>query len=41
MFTAVTLIGASKREDVDNMTSPPDYVVENIGELPLITASLT
>jgi phosphoglycolate/pyridoxal phosphate phosphatase family enzyme len=41
MFTAVTLTGASKREDVDKLISPPDYVVENIGELPFITASLT
>jgi arabinose operon protein AraL len=41
MFTAVTLTGASRREDVDQMTSPPDYVVENIGELPGITASMT
>jgi arabinose operon protein AraL len=40
MYTAVTLTGASKREDVDNMSSPPDYVVENIGELPRLTASL-
>ena len=40
MFTAVTLTGASKREDVDNMASPPDYVVENLGELPAIMANL-
>jgi arabinose operon protein AraL len=40
MFTAVTLTGASNREDVERMTSPPDFVVENIGELPRIMASM-
>ncbi len=40
MVTAVTLTGASKREDVEKMSSPPDYVVENIGELPARLASL-
>ncbi len=34
MSTAVTLTGASSREDVAEMTVPPDFVVENIGELP-------
>lgn len=40
MVTAVTLTGASKREDVTKMSSPPDYMVENIGELPGIVAQL-
>jgi len=40
MATAVTLTGASKREDVAKMSSPPDYTVENIGELPGIVARL-
>ncbi|MBK8022605.1 MAG: HAD-IIA family hydrolase [Chloroflexi bacterium] len=34
MQTAVTLTGVAKREDVAKMTSPPTYIVENIGELP-------
>ncbi len=41
MHTAVTLTGASRREDVEKMSSPPDYVVENIGELPTLLASLS
>ncbi len=41
MHTAVTLTGASKREDIAKMISPPDYIVENIGELPRIVASLS
>jgi NagD protein len=40
MVTAVTLTGASKREDVEKMSSPPDYVVGNIGELPALLAGL-
>lgn len=38
MVTAVTLTGVSRREDVAKMTIPPDFVVENIGELPGILA---
>jgi len=34
MATAVTLTGVSSREDVATMDTPPDYVVENIGEIP-------
>ncbi len=41
MSTAVTLTGASKREDIDKLSSPPDYIVENIGELPQVIASLS
>lgn len=38
MQTAVTLTGASKREDVERMAVPPDYVIENLGDLPGIVA---
>ena len=34
MATAVTLTGVSSRADVARMSPPPDFVVENIGELP-------
>ncbi len=34
MATAVTLTGVSTRADVARMSTPPDFVVENIGELP-------
>lgn len=40
MHTAVTLTGVSKREDVAKMSSPPDYIVENIGELPAVLKAL-
>jgi arabinose operon protein AraL len=40
MCTAVTLTGASKREDIEKMRFPPDYIIENIGELPQLIASL-
>jgi NagD protein len=40
MVTAVTLTGASRREDIEKMTSPPDFVVENLAELPAAVASL-
>ena len=33
MVTAVTLTGVSKREDVAKMASPPDFIVENLGEV--------
>jgi arabinose operon protein AraL len=36
MVTAVVLTGVSRREDVARMTSPPDYVIENLGELPAL-----
>ncbi|MEZ4667277.1 MAG: HAD-IIA family hydrolase [Anaerolineae bacterium] len=39
MLTAVTLTGVAKREDVLKMSTPPTYVVENIGELPAIVAA--
>jgi hypothetical protein len=38
MVTAVTLTGVTKRDDVTKMTSPPDFVVENIGEIPGLVA---
>ncbi|MEW5956337.1 MAG: HAD-IIA family hydrolase [Chloroflexota bacterium] len=34
MATAVTLTGVSTRADVAKMASPPDFVVQNIGEIP-------
>lgn len=34
MVTAVTLTGVSKRDDVARMTSQPDFVIENLAELP-------
>jgi ribonucleotide monophosphatase NagD (HAD superfamily) len=34
MATAVVLTGVSKREDVALMPSPPDFVINNLGELP-------
>jgi ribonucleotide monophosphatase NagD (HAD superfamily) len=40
MLTAVTLTGVSKREDVARVSVPPDFTVENIGELPGIVAEL-
>ena len=33
MVTAVTLTGVSKREDVTKMASPPDFIIENLGEV--------
>jgi ribonucleotide monophosphatase NagD (HAD superfamily) len=33
MVTAVTLTGVSKREDVAKMASPPDFIIENLGEV--------
>lgn len=34
MVTAVVLTGVSRREDVDRMPRPPDFVIANLGELP-------
>jgi arabinose operon protein AraL len=34
MATAVVLTGVSKRQDVALMPSPPDFVINNLGELP-------
>lgn len=34
MVTAVTLTGVTRREDVARMETPPDFVVNHIGELP-------
>ena len=34
MVTAVVLTGVSTREDVARMAQPPDFVIENLGELP-------
>jgi arabinose operon protein AraL len=34
MVTAVVLTGVSRREDVARMAQPPDFVIENLGELP-------
>jgi arabinose operon protein AraL len=39
MVTAVTLTGVATREDVERMTSPPDYVINNLGEIPGIINS--
>lgn len=36
MKTAVVMTGASKREDVARMAQPPDFVLENIGEIPAL-----
>ena len=33
MFTAVALTGVSKRDDVQKMSSPPDFVIESLKEL--------
>jgi len=38
MQTAVTLTGASKREDIARMTTPPDHIIENLGDLPGLMA---
>jgi len=38
MATAVTLTGVSKREDAHQIATPPDYIIENLGELPGIVA---
>lgn len=40
MITAVTLTGVSRREDVARMSRPPDFVIENLAELPGIVAQL-
>jgi len=36
MVTAVTLTGVATRADVAQMAAPPDYVIENLGELPAL-----
>lgn len=41
MVTAVTTTGASKREDVAKMSTPPDYTIDSIAELPAIIARLS
>jgi arabinose operon protein AraL len=41
MWTAVVLTGASKRSDVARMSRPPDFVLENIGEVPRVVESLS
>ena len=33
MWTAVTLTGASSREEAERLTPPPNFIVENLGEL--------
>ncbi|HRW07138.1 MAG TPA: HAD-IIA family hydrolase [Caldilineaceae bacterium] len=38
MVTAVTLTGVATRADVVKMTTPPDYVIENLGVLPTLVA---
>lgn len=40
MITAVTLTGASTREDVAAMATPPDFVIEGLHELPGIVTQL-
>ena len=39
MTTAVTLTGVSKREDVANVSRPPDYVIDTLGDLPALLAA--
>ncbi|NTV42633.1 MAG: HAD hydrolase-like protein [Syntrophobacteraceae bacterium] len=34
MLTAVVLTGVTRRKDLLTTPSPPDYVLENLGELP-------
>jgi ribonucleotide monophosphatase NagD (HAD superfamily) len=34
MRTAAVLSGASTRADVARMSQPPDFVLENVGEIP-------
>ena len=34
MATAVTLTGVATRADIAKMTTPPDYVIHNLGDLP-------
>lgn len=38
MVTAVALTGASRREDVGRMTTPPDFMIESLNELPDLIA---
>jgi len=38
MVTAVTLTGVATRADVARMTTAPDYVINNLGELPHLLA---
>jgi len=33
-LTAVVLTGVTRREDLSALAQPPDYVLENLGELP-------
>jgi len=37
MYTAVTLTGVSKRDDIKKMVSPPDFVIESLKELADLT----
>jgi len=39
MKTAVVLTGASTREDVARLDTPPDFILENIGEIPIELAA--
>ena len=34
MRTAVVLTGASRREEAERLSPPPDYILENIGQIP-------
>lgn len=38
MLTAVTLTGVSKRADVARMSTPPSFVIENLGDIPALVA---
>jgi NagD protein len=40
MKTAVVLTGAARREDIDPLSPPPDFVLETIGDLPLLLERL-
>jgi NagD protein len=41
MQTAVTLTGVSKREDIARMANPPDYIINDLGDLLDIVAQHT
>jgi hypothetical protein len=38
MVTAVTLTGVARRAEAEQMTPPPDFIVSNLGELPILIA---
>jgi ribonucleotide monophosphatase NagD (HAD superfamily) len=36
MLTAVVLTGVTRREAITRLLHPPDYILENLGELPAL-----